>query len=349
MAWLKGIPSVTYAVREDTIRRWAWFWIEGMGGELVSRDEGYGGTMRWRINMGDFNTVLLAARDKLGDSEVETFTRLFGDHSVFSVDYLLDDLEEFRQHLHRNPDICVLGAPLGSSLGFNFVQKPPTGAVQVARGTSLLKRIDHVTYAVTQETIEATARFWVEGMGGTLVLKNDDVQPDDSSDSMMLWGIVLNKGVHEDEFGVALVAGIDRAQTSQVTRFVERKGPNIVQHVAYDVGNMSAFRRHFEGDFGANLLSETLVVPDGFGGFVKQVFGRGYEPGNAAEVGFPEFLERLDGSGKGFTDVAGEGLYQKVKRISQEGDDTPIVDFSLMPEEWEPLDKRSQRAKRRAG
>jgi hypothetical protein len=200
----------------------------------------------------------------------------------------------------------------------------------------LLKRIDHVTYAVTPDTMEELAEFWVEGMGGTLVLKNDDVRPDDPSDSMMLWGIVLNQGIPDEELGIALVAGIDREQVSQVTRFVGKKGPNIVQHVAYDVGDMASFRQYFEGDFGAHLLSETLIVPDGFGGYVRQVFGRGYEPGNAAEVGFPEFVERLAGSGKGFTNAAGEGLYEKVKRISQEGDHTPIVDFSRMPEEWEP-------------
>ena len=178
-------------------------------------------------------------------------------------------------------------------------------------------------------------------MGGTLVLRNDDVRLEDTSDSMMLWGIVLNLGVPAEEFGVALVAGIDKEQTSQVTRFVTKNGSNVVQHVAYDVGDISAFRSHFEGGFGANLLSETLIVPDGFGGFVKQVFGRGYESGNAAEVGFPEFLERLDGSGAGFTNVAGEGLYERVQRISSSGDDTPIVDFSRMPEGWDPPELRS--------
>ncbi len=106
--------------------------------------------------------------------------------------------------------------------------------------------------------------------------------------------------------------------------------------MAYDVGEMASFRKYFEGEFGANLLSETLVVPDGFGGYVRQVFGRGYESGNAAEVGFPEFVERFSGSGKGFTNAAGEGLYERVKRVSETGDDTPIVDFSRMPSDWEP-------------
>ena len=39
MSWLKGVSAVTYAVRPETIRKWAWFWIVGLGGELVSRED----------------------------------------------------------------------------------------------------------------------------------------------------------------------------------------------------------------------------------------------------------------------------------------------------------------------
>jgi hypothetical protein len=335
MSWLKGVPAVTYVVRAETIRRWAWLWIEGLGGELTSREDYVSGIMRWRIGLGAFDTVLIAGAGQ-SQSPVREFTDAFGDHSVFSIDYAVDNLGRFREYLKKRPDVRIPGTPLGADHGFNFVPGLAAERPQHPVSSSILKRVDHVTYAVTRESIEECARFWIDGMGGAMVLKNDDVRPDDPSDSMMLWGIILNKGMPEEEFGIALVAGIDREQVSQVTRFVAKKGPNIVQHVAYDVGDMTAFRRRFEGGFGANLLSETLIVPDGFGGFVKQVFGRGYESGNAAEVGFPEFLERLEGSEKGFTNAAGEGLYDRVKRISEQGDDTPIVDFSAMPEDWEP-------------
>jgi hypothetical protein len=338
MSWLKGVPGVAHAVRRDTIKQWAWFWIEGLGGELLTRSDDPSGLLRWQINLGTFDTVLVAGTGRDSSSaRVKEFTDTFGDHSVFSVDYSVEDLDQFHQYLASHSEVQVPGTPLGSDQGFNFVEgrhalNPyPLDSSQHRPGPP-----DHITYAVTRNTIEECARFWTEGMGGALVLKNGDVRPDDPSDSMMLWGIILNRGIPEEEFGIALVAGIDRERVSQVTRFVARKGPNVVQHVAYDVGDMAAFRRHFEGEFGANLLSETLIVPDGFGGYVKQVFGRGYESGNAAEVGFPEFLERLEGSGKGFTNAAGEGLYEKVKRISEQGDDTPIVDFSLMPRDWEP-------------
>ncbi len=329
MSQVKGVPKVTYAVRDQTINQWAWFWIEGLGGTLEGAGLDEFGNQHYEILMGDFVTDLVSAVEGAGSTKVKDFTKAFGDHSVLSIDYAV------RKPLDHNID--VPGTPLGSHKGLNLVHQDNGNK---RHGISLLKRVDHVTYAVTPETIEHVAAFWVKELGGTLVLKNDDVRPDDPSDSMMLWGIVLNQGVPEEELGIALVAGIDRDQVSQVTRFVQNKGPNIVQHVAYDVGEMDSFRKYFEGEFGANLLSETLVVPDGFGGYVRQVFGRGYESGNAAEVGFPEFVERLSGGGKGFTNAAGEGLYEKVKRVSETGDDTPIVDFSRMPSDWHPPQPR---------
>ena len=329
MSQVRGVPKVTYAVRDQTIMQWAWFWIEGLGGTLEGAGLDEFGNQHYEILMGDFVTDLVSAAKKTGSTKVKDFTKAFGDHSVLSIDYAV------RKPLDHRID--VPGTPLGSHKGLNLVHQ---NKGKRKHGISLLKRVDHVTYAVTPETIEQVAAFWVKELGGTLVLKNDDVRPDDPSDSMMLWGVVLNKGVPKEELGIALVAGIDREQVSQVTRFVQNKGPNVVQHVAYDVGEMDSFRKYFEGEFGANLLSETLVVPDGFGGYVRQVFGRGYESGNAAEVGFPEFVERLSGSGKGFTNAAGEGLYEKVKRVSETGDDTPIVDFSRMPPDWEPPQPR---------
>ena len=313
MSWFKGVSSVTYAVREDTIKQWAWFWIEGLGGQLVRQESGgqatgaSGGVRRWQIHLDGFDTVLVSCIDRQGASRLQAFTETFGDHAVLSVDYALNDLAEFQAHLRENPNIRVPGSPLGSSEGLNGVERKGGARHQMPASQSLLRRVDHVTYAATRDTMDELAAFWVDGMGGALVLKNDDVRPDDPADSMMLWGIVLNRGVPNEELGIALVAGIDREQVSQVTRFVAKNGPNMVQHVAYDVGDMASFRKYFEGEFGAHLLSETLVVPDGFGGYVRQVFGRGYEAGNAAEVGFPEFVERLKGSGKGFTNAAGEG------------------------------------------
>ena len=342
MSWLKGVSAVTYAVRPETIRRWAWFWIVGLGGELVSREDevinngSSAGLMRWRINLGGFDTILVAHAHRPGKSESNSDSCTSGDHSVISIDYAVDEMAYVKEFLDQHPDGGVPGTPGSDMPGLNFVQRKGLRADTAGAIKSHLKRIDHVTYAVTSDIIEECARFWIDRMGGTLVLRNDDVRLEDTSDSMMLWGIVLNLGVPAEEFGVALVAGIDKEQVSQVSRFVTKNGSNVVQHVAYDVGDISAFRSHFEGGFGANLLSETLIVPDGFGGFVKQVFGRGYESGNAAEVGFPEFLERLDGTGAGFTNVAGEGLYEKVQRISSLGDDTPIIDFSRMPEGWDP-------------
>ncbi len=34
MSQVTGVPKVTYAVFDETINQWAWFWIEGLRGTL---------------------------------------------------------------------------------------------------------------------------------------------------------------------------------------------------------------------------------------------------------------------------------------------------------------------------
>ena len=76
---------------------------------------------------------------------------------------------------------------------------------------SHLKKVDHITYACAKGQIEKWAWFHIEVEGGRLINRIDDVRPDDPSDSMKIWCIDYG------EFGVALIEGIDRASTSQVT------------------------------------------------------------------------------------------------------------------------------------
>ncbi len=102
MSRFKEVSSVTYAVREETIKQWAWFWIEGLGGQLVRQEKvagatgPWGGLKRWQIHLDGFDTVLVAGVDRPGESKIKAYTATFGDHSVLSVDYALHDLEEFR-------------------------------------------------------------------------------------------------------------------------------------------------------------------------------------------------------------------------------------------------------------
>ncbi|MFT7473308.1 MAG: hypothetical protein ACI81L_000223 [Verrucomicrobiales bacterium] len=197
---------------------------------------------------------------------------------------------------------------------------------------SHLKRIDHITYACKQGSIEKWAWFHIEVEGGRLINRIDDVRQDDPNDSMKIWCIDFG------EFGVALIEGIDRAKTSQVTAFVDRHGDHSVQHVAYDTHSLADFQAHMKS-MGGTPRGETLVRNDGFG-VLKQMFARGYEEGSADVSTFPEYVERpnsfdADDVSITFAEETGKGFYDQVAEAVESGDLEPFFDFSRMPNDWE--------------
>jgi hypothetical protein len=197
---------------------------------------------------------------------------------------------------------------------------------------AFLRKVDHVTYACAQGTIEKWAWFHIEVEGGTLINRIDDVRPGDPDSSMKIWCIDYGG------FGIALVEGIDRRKKSQVTKFVERHGDHACQHVAFDCYDLEAFRRHLIG-MGGHPRGRTLVRNDGFG-VLKQMFAKGYEEGDAAEASFPEYVERptRDDSREAqitFSEQAGRGFYEQIENAIASGDEEPFIDFAAMPKDWE--------------
>lgn len=198
---------------------------------------------------------------------------------------------------------------------------------------SRLKKVDHITYACAEGTIERWAWFHIEVEGGTLINRIDDVRPDDPESSMKIWCIDYG------DFGVALIEGIDRSQKSQVTKFVDVHGDHAVQHVAYDTYDLDAFTEHIKR-LGGTPRGETLVRNDGFG-ILKQMFARGYAEGDAAEAGFPEYVERprIDEDDQEtaitFAEETGKGFYDQIEDAVAAGDEAPFFDFSAMPADWE--------------
>ena len=196
---------------------------------------------------------------------------------------------------------------------------------------SHLKRVDHITYACAAGTIEKWAWFHIEVEGGRLINRIDDVRPDDPDDSMKIWCIDYG------EFGVALIEGIDRTSTSQVSAFVNRHGDHSVQHVAFDTYDLAAFQDHMS-QMGGQPRGETLVRHDGFG-VLKQMFARGYTEGAADETPFPEYVERPDADAAEdvnitFAAETGKGFYDQVADAVDDGDEAPFFDFANMPSDW---------------
>jgi hypothetical protein len=200
---------------------------------------------------------------------------------------------------------------------------------------SLLKKVDHISYACEHGSIEKWAWFHIEVEGGTLINRIDDVRPDDPDSSMKIWCIDYG------EFGVALIEGIDRAQNSQVTKFVERHGDHSCQHVAYDTYDLATFQARMS-ELGGSPRGKTLVRDDGFG-TLRQMFARGYAAGDAAEASFPEYVQRpdvgdvIDGDDVAitFAEETGKGFYDQIEDAVAAEDEAPFFDFTRMPADWQ--------------
>ena len=195
-----------------------------------------------------------------------------------------------------------------------------------------LKKVDHITYACDHGRIEQWAWFHIEVEGGTLINRIDDVRPDDPNDSMKIWCIDYGN------FGVALIEGIDRAKTSQVSAFVDRHGDHSIQHVAFDTYDLDKFTTHLK-EMGGTPRGDTLVRNDGFG-VLKQMFARGYEEGAADTTSFPEYVQRpkpgeQDDVAITFAEETGKGFYDQVADAVEAGDLEPFFDFEQMPDNWE--------------
>ncbi len=198
---------------------------------------------------------------------------------------------------------------------------------------SYLKKIDHVSYAVEQGNIEKWAWFHIEVEGGTLIKRIDDARPGDPKSSMKIWCIDYG------DFGIALIEGIDRAEKSQVTSFVEKHGDHSCQHVAYDCHNLEKFISHMKS-LGGHPRGNVLVQDDGFG-ILKQMFAKGYASGHAGEATFPEYCERPETADEAkeveitFSNKAGGEFYKQVQNAIDDGDEQPFFDFSHMAQDWE--------------
>ena len=198
---------------------------------------------------------------------------------------------------------------------------------------SHLRKIDHVTYAVQAGCIERWAWFHIEVEGGALIKRIDDARPGDPNSSMKIWCIDYG------DFGIALIEGIDRAEKSQVTSFVEKHGDHACQHVAYDCHDLNAFVQRLKS-MGGHPRGEVLVQDDGFG-LLKQMFAKGYASGHAGEATFPEYCQRPRNAGEArrvkitFSNRAGGEFYRQVQQAIDDGDTEPFFDFSRVPADWQ--------------
>lgn len=321
------IDYISYIVKPETMKFWTWYHTEVEKGRLISvitysPSPDYHIVHQW-IDFGIFGISLLTALTRTQASEHSSpfngFIHKHGDHFVYDIGIGVYNFNNMVKKL----------AGLSRNDMFNFNRHS-------SETKAWLRRPDHVTYVVTPDTIQFWKNYFL-ALGGEEAKQIDDVMiklPGKTS-SMMLWTIKF------DNFGVALVAGLDRIEASQVTKFSNKHGitPPQVQHVAYDTWDLSEFLAHLR-KFGGRTRGEVFRRNDGFGELL-QIFGAGYTEGDPAETAFPEYVQRPDKekgeelpSNVTFSQEAGIKLYDDVQDASDEGRVEPLIDCSMMPADW---------------
>ncbi|MBI4118190.1 MAG: hypothetical protein HY455_01445 [Parcubacteria group bacterium] len=176
--------------------------------------------------------------------------------------------------------------------------------------------VDHVAIAVMQETFDSWKGVWTKIFGGRVFYDIADANPGGSS-SMRLCGIKAGN------LSIALIAGIDREEKSQVTKYVERHGDHSIQHIAVAIKNIAAFLDESR-ERGVGFLGELLQRQDPWGGEIKQIFGYPFDERLPSdEAPFFEFVERPQvgstfSSGDSFSSDFARDLYHDVEEAARE-------------------------------
>ncbi|MFY9457390.1 MAG: VOC family protein [Candidatus Spechtbacterales bacterium] len=194
-----------------------------------------------------------------------------------------------------------------------------------------LEAVDHISYVVSPESIRKWAWFYIDVLGGKLTKRIDDANPNGKS-SMMLWEIDFGK------FAIALVAGIDREEISHVSAFNAIMGDRAVQHIAFRAKdeNLEKFIAHL-AKYGMRFQGEMLTRPEG-SGTVMQIFGAPVnDEVNSADSGFDEFQARpAPDAPITFSAKTAAELYETAQALMKSGEVKPMLDWSRMPQDWEP-------------
>lgn len=330
---LLGIPRVSFVVRD--IRQWGWFYIEKLGGTFVERVEdvyaqySFCGMARWVIQFEGVDVELCQGIDKLNQSPVHSYLERHGDSMVGEVIFAVEDLAELRAQLGNAQVFLQNGLLLRDGLWMRFTDQKRV--IQPGR-PGMIKRLDHFT--LVTKHLELWVWFFSTLLGGKLE-KLGDVARKDSQSSMILWTVAF------PGFGIALVAGIDRGEESQVTSFFRRHGEGSIQHVAWEVGDLQAFVDYGKRA-GINFLMErTFITQDDGRGFAEQIFGCPYDREFPfVERSFAEFVHRLPREGSKarptFSKKFGRDAYRAIENACASNDPRMLIDFSPMPHDWDP-------------
>jgi hypothetical protein len=181
--------------------------------------------------------------------------------------------------------------------------------------------------------------------GGEAKYRAPDVAGDDpdARSSMKTLAVAMaDTDEHPDAAYLAPVEGIDGEVQSQVNHFIEMAGEGY-QHIALRIEGDSIERyRELTEKIGVNYI--TPILYDDNSNLLQMFTGSLFRSSNPAAGPFIEINQRLDMSDKDrqhFNHQTVQGLYSNIEELQQNDDQTWIIDFDAIPDDWDALDADS--------
>ena len=223
-------------------------------------------------------------------------------------------------------------------------QKGPGGLTEEERDEILKDirerftlKLDHSAIC-TKNIDELTYVFLRALTGGDIKYRAPDVAGDDpeARSSMKTVAIQLGKEDEAEAAYMAPVEGIDGEVQSQVNHFIEHTG-ECFQHIALRIeGDSIEEYRELTEKLGVNYITPLLY--DDSSNLLQMFTGSLFRSSNPAAGPFIEINQRLDLSEEDrqhFHHETVQGLYSSIEKLQERDEQTWIVDFDKIPEDWD--------------
>lgn len=224
-------------------------------------------------------------------------------------------------------------------------QQGPGGRTEAERDDILKELRDRFTLkldhsAICTKNIHELAYVFLRALtGGDIKYRAPDVAESDPEARSSMKTVAIQLGDEDKDEGAAYMApveGIDGDVQSQVNHFIENTG-ECFQHIALRVegGPIDEYRELTE-KLGVNYITPLLY--DDSSNLLQMFTGSLFRSSNPAAGPFIEINQRLDLSEEDrqhFNHETVQGLYSSIEKLQENDEQTWIVDFDKIPEDWD--------------
>ncbi len=200
-------------------------------------------------------------------------------------------------------------------------------------------KLDHT--AVATSNIEETAYVFMRALqGGQTKYRAPDVAASDPDAQSSMKTVAVALGSMQEAGYIAPVEGIDGEVESQVNHFIDCCAEGY-QHVALRIegGTIEEYRELTE-KLGVNYITDILLDDDA--NLLQMFTGSLFRSPNPAAGPFIEINQRLDMEERDQTHFhhdTVQGLYSSIEKLQIEDEQTWIIDFDKIPDDWSLFDQ----------